>query len=474
MPLLTMLQEIHYKLMTRMTTRRDEMLNTNLQICPRIKKKLDFLVTESRKWSATWDGAKKFQVKSGTRSVTVDLENGSCDCRMYDLTGIPCHHAIAAIHSRRQEPLDYVSEYYKRDKYLATYKFSLEAMKGEEYWDFHSTETMLPPDIPKKLRGRPKKMRRREEWEGGSRSQATPSPGVLLQRFTNKRVMHCSNCRLPGHRVSKCPTKKSGENEAAPDEEASKKRKDNTTEPVNKSTKEKKRQKLAVRRPQKGIKINEPQTQSSQTGAKKVNEPPYKGKGKLPMQEEEKDDSDESEIGEEDVWRLFEQDYTNDEADHQEREDAEKCQGIDDLIEETISTFRMKQKKAKAVAKGGTEGVQLADDEPLAFFKKVPRKKMPLVKGKGADEWEVSGKDYAQFSEKLRGPVGTKAVFMPTPGLVPFRPPRCTPPANIPPTRAKQSSSSPEKRTYAFRLNTELKRLSGFKNSLEDPINLAE
>ncbi|XP_074374630.1 uncharacterized protein LOC141715044 [Apium graveolens] len=163
MPLLTMLQEIHYKLMTRMTTRRDEMLNTNLQICPRIKKKLDFLVTESRKWSAAWDGAKKFQVKSGTRSVTVDLENGSCDCRMYDLTGIPCHHAIAAIHSRRQEPLDYVSVYYKRDKDLATYKFSLEAMKGEEYWDFHSTEIMLPPDIPKKLRGRPKKMRRREE-----------------------------------------------------------------------------------------------------------------------------------------------------------------------------------------------------------------------------------------------------------------------------------------------------------------------
>ncbi|XP_074336565.1 uncharacterized protein LOC141673723 [Apium graveolens] len=165
MPLLTMLQEIHYKLMTRMTTRRDEMLNTNLQICPRIKKKLDLLVTESRKWSAAWDGAKKFQVKSGIRSITVDLENGTCDYRMYDLTGIPCHHAIAVIHSRRQEPLDYVSGYYKRDKYLATYKFSLEAIKGEEYWDFHSTETMLPPDIPKKLRGRPKKMRRREEWE---------------------------------------------------------------------------------------------------------------------------------------------------------------------------------------------------------------------------------------------------------------------------------------------------------------------
>lgn len=94
--------------------------------------------------------------------MTVDLESRSCDYRMFDLTCIPCHHAIAAIHSRRHQPADYVSEYYKRKKYLATYQYFLEAMKGEEYKDFHSSEELLPPDIPKKLRGRPKKLRRRE------------------------------------------------------------------------------------------------------------------------------------------------------------------------------------------------------------------------------------------------------------------------------------------------------------------------
>ncbi|XP_074346458.1 uncharacterized protein LOC141685244 [Apium graveolens] len=170
MPLLTMLQEIHYKLMTRMRQKRDDMMKSDLHICPKIKKYLDILITDSRKWSAAWDGHKKFQVKLGTRSVTVDLDARSCDCRMFDLTGIPCHHAITSIHSRRHQPVDYVSEYYKREKYLTTYQYSLEAMKGEEYWDFHATEELLPPDIPKKLRGRPKKLRRREAWEGGSRS----------------------------------------------------------------------------------------------------------------------------------------------------------------------------------------------------------------------------------------------------------------------------------------------------------------
>ena len=42
---------------------------------------------------------------------------------------------------------------------------------------------------------------------GGSRSQSQPSRGILLQRFTNKRVMHCSHYRQPGHRVSKYPTR---------------------------------------------------------------------------------------------------------------------------------------------------------------------------------------------------------------------------------------------------------------------------
>ena len=89
-----MLQEIQFKLMTRMRQKRDDMLASDLQICPKITKYLDVLITESRKWNAAWDGERKFQVKQGTRCVTVDLERGNYDCRVYDLTGIQCQHAI--------------------------------------------------------------------------------------------------------------------------------------------------------------------------------------------------------------------------------------------------------------------------------------------------------------------------------------------------------------------------------------------
>ncbi|XP_074366751.1 uncharacterized protein LOC141707468 [Apium graveolens] len=205
-PVLTMLQELHFKLMTRLRVKRDDMRNSDVHVCPVIKRKLDKLVTESRGWTAAWDGDKKYQVKQGTRAVTVDLDRRCCDCRVYDLTGIPCAHAIASIHDRRHNPIDYVSDYYKREKYLASYNFSIQAMKGEEFWTMQSCEEVLPPDIPKKLRGRPKKMRRREAWEGGSRSQASENVGGI-QRFSNRRVMHCSVCGSEGHRKNKCPSK---------------------------------------------------------------------------------------------------------------------------------------------------------------------------------------------------------------------------------------------------------------------------
>nr|XP_017223024.1 PREDICTED: uncharacterized protein LOC108199627 [Daucus carota subsp. sativus] len=209
LPLLNMLQEIHFKLMNRIRDKRDEMLSSQNQVCPRIKKRLDKNVTLSREWRAAWDGQSKYLVKQSTRAVRVDLSKKSCDCRIFDLTGIPCSHAIAAIHDKREQPVDYVSNYYKRDAYLTTYSYSLEALKGEDYWEVQPTEKLLPPVIPKKLRGRPKRLRRKEGWEGGTSRQTRicQIDTTQVQRFSQRRIMHCSICRKSGHRKTKCPLK---------------------------------------------------------------------------------------------------------------------------------------------------------------------------------------------------------------------------------------------------------------------------
>ncbi|KAL8149177.1 hypothetical protein AgCh_006260 [Apium graveolens] len=128
--------------------------------------------------------------------------------RVFELTRIPCCHAVVAIYDSRQQPLDFVSEYYKRDKYLKTYKYSLGALRGQDYWKIYSNDEMLPPDIPAKLRGRLKKLRRREGWEGRSRSRssqpALAQQGSNIQRFNSRRIMHCNICGKTGHRKNKC------------------------------------------------------------------------------------------------------------------------------------------------------------------------------------------------------------------------------------------------------------------------------
>ncbi|XP_074370513.1 uncharacterized protein LOC141711742 [Apium graveolens] len=186
LPLLTILQEMHFKLMARVKEKRDETKSSNMVLCPRIKKLLDVAVKNSREWRASWDGDNKYLVKSGTKDVTVDLSRRSCDCRVFDIKCIPCPHVVDAIHDSRQQPTYFVSDYYKRDMYLASYNFSIEAVKGEEYWNYYSEEPLLPPELPKKLWGRPKRLRRREEWESGSARR--------------------------GHRKNKCPTISAGAN----------------------------------------------------------------------------------------------------------------------------------------------------------------------------------------------------------------------------------------------------------------------
>ncbi|XP_074357152.1 uncharacterized protein LOC141696904 [Apium graveolens] len=188
---------------------------SNMVLCPRIKKLLDVAVKNSREWRVSWDGDNKYLVKSGTKAVTVDLSRRSCDCRVFDIKGIPCPHAVAAIHDSRQQPTDFVSNYYKRDKYLASYNFSIEAVKGEEYWNYYSEEPLLPPELPKKLRGRPKRLRRREEWESGSarvKNKNIISDVPQVQRYSSGRIQHGSICRQRGHRKNKCPTISAGAN----------------------------------------------------------------------------------------------------------------------------------------------------------------------------------------------------------------------------------------------------------------------
>lgn len=323
----------------------------------------------------------------------------------------------------------------------------MEAIKGDEYWEIHSIEELLPPDIPAKLRGRPKKQRRKEHWEGGNRSQSQIPQGPVIQRFSNKRVMHCSLCKQPGHTKGKCPGKPQDDEEG----ESSRVEKQGPVKkaagPVKKAigpvkkkaAKEVRRQKLAVRR--KGIQQDQQQNNA---------------------QDGDQDNQQQNNSQE------FDQEQQNNEENAPENAMEKSDAG------NARENAKEKSDEEHAHLEGAHQG-ESAD--PFAFLTKVPRKKMVADAG-ATDEWEKSGKNYPQFQERLRGPMGYKAIFMPTPGLAKYMAPGNTPPPSTPlgaqqsnTNAATQQSSTSVPKRRSKRMS---KQATAFKNMPDDPVDLAD
>lgn len=204
MPLIDMLTDIHDMIMERLHRKRDAMKNVDCVILPRVKKILDDEVVASSECSVLWDGRQNFQVKWRGIGFCVNLTEQTCSCRVWELTGIPCCHAICAIQRMRLNPIDFVSHYFTKETYMKTYSHCLEVLRGEPFWEEVEGETVLPPPRMKKLRGRPKKQRRREGWEG------SVTRGKLSKLTRQGRVMHCSKCKKAGHNIAKCPDRPEG------------------------------------------------------------------------------------------------------------------------------------------------------------------------------------------------------------------------------------------------------------------------
>ncbi|KAK1370413.1 hypothetical protein POM88_036505 [Heracleum sosnowskyi] len=219
MPLIDMLLDIHDMIMTRLHQNRDIMARRNCVIVPRIKKILDEAIKESVGYMVLWDGRDTYVVKGHGGSVSVNLKDRTCACRVWDLTGVPCCHAVTVIQESRQKPLDFVAKWFTKETYMRTYSNCLEVIRGEEFWEDVEGDTVHPPLIVKKLRGRPKTQRRREGLEG------TVSKGNKTRVTYTGRKMHCGICRKEGHNKNVCPDKPADDQPQQPKQKRQRKNK---------------------------------------------------------------------------------------------------------------------------------------------------------------------------------------------------------------------------------------------------------
>jgi hypothetical protein len=133
-----------------------------------------------------------WQVDYNEKSYEVNLLNMTCSCFRFQLCGVPCEHACAAIFGAKQRPENYVDAFFKLDTYKKAYAHTIFPVPHEDEWVKTSTPDIDPPAYTIPV-GRPKKNRRKgPEEDGPSSSRA------------KKGTIQCGNCNAIGHNVRGC------------------------------------------------------------------------------------------------------------------------------------------------------------------------------------------------------------------------------------------------------------------------------
>ncbi|GER36314.1 FAR1-related sequence 1 [Striga asiatica] len=100
------------------------MRKNHCAICPDVLKKLNASIMDSKIWIAIPCGdlhRSVFEVSRRHEKFVVNLKRHTCTCRIWDISGIPCKHAIAAVDNIGGKHEDFVSEYFKKENFLKTY-----------------------------------------------------------------------------------------------------------------------------------------------------------------------------------------------------------------------------------------------------------------------------------------------------------------------------------------------------------------
>ena len=193
-PIITMLELIREYLMDRIQRRRAAMEKYKGSTGPLINEIVQTRVKHSSQWMPIWNALHGYQVK-GPRGAqfAVDMQKKYCTCRLWEVSGIPCCHAIAAIFMREEDPYNYLDRSYSRGLFFKIYENVLQPISGEDHWP-SSTMPVLDPPIPVTQPGRPKKARRRDVSEGRDHGR----------RLRRRIVIHCRKCGEVGHNAATC------------------------------------------------------------------------------------------------------------------------------------------------------------------------------------------------------------------------------------------------------------------------------
>ncbi|KAK6803358.1 hypothetical protein RDI58_001142 [Solanum bulbocastanum] len=164
-PIIGMLEDIRVKIMERLAAKEVAVRKWKDDgFSPKSESLFIEYLKISKVCKVSGNGDNGYEVTEGTDRHIVNLRERKCTCRTWDLTGIPCPHAIKAMEHKKMIPKKEIHWYYSKEAALAVYKHKLQPVRGEPFWKYNPLHAIEPPELVK-LVGRPKLMREREKDE---------------------------------------------------------------------------------------------------------------------------------------------------------------------------------------------------------------------------------------------------------------------------------------------------------------------
>ncbi|XP_021764000.1 uncharacterized protein LOC110728665 [Chenopodium quinoa] len=121
-PVLTLLEGIRRVCMVRIASRHEAAMDLNNdELCPKIARLVREISKASTTCRAFQSSPGEYEIHEGKSQFPLSLNSKICSCGAWQLSGIPCRHAIRAMTHAKVDPHNYVSSWYSAQTYKKVY-----------------------------------------------------------------------------------------------------------------------------------------------------------------------------------------------------------------------------------------------------------------------------------------------------------------------------------------------------------------
>ena len=166
------MDKIRERITEKLYTRQDIANRMEGRILPSVLHELN-MKSRRLQYGIVKTGAMTAEISGITKEgknwrVPVDIEQRTCGCGQWQVSGKPCTHAIALFcHLKKFNIENFVDDYYSIERFKSAYQFT----DDKTYWPkFDHGFKMIPPKLERPA-GRPRKKRIKASGEAGKRGQ---------------------------------------------------------------------------------------------------------------------------------------------------------------------------------------------------------------------------------------------------------------------------------------------------------------